>query len=118
MLLVSSAWHGVHAGYYLCNCSISLILVVEDLYRGMLRSRLTPAGRWYYDWVAWFAKMQWIAYVAMAHQLLHLDLVLAYWSSIYYLGHLVLPIFYLLGLVVVQPLVNILLPLDKTDRTD
>lgn len=30
-LLVSSLWHGVYAGYYVCLCSVPLYLLVEDL---------------------------------------------------------------------------------------
>jgi len=116
VMLVSSVWHGVYSGYYLSLGSVPLVLVVEDLYRRVLRSRLSTTGSRYYDWLSWFTRMQWFSYLGMGFLLLKVDLTLTYWSNIYYMGHLVLPAFYLLGLGVIGPIAKVILP--RTDKTD
>ena len=112
-MFLSSVWHGVDPGYYLFFLSIPLVFVVEDLYCRVLRSRLAPPHQRIYDWVSWFAWRQWLFYLAMAFILREPYLILTYWSNIYYLGHLMIPFLYLLGLVVVRPLGNIYNAVEK-----
>eukprot|EP00092_Neocalanus_flemingeri_P009614 GFUD01010348.1.p1 GENE.GFUD01010348.1~~GFUD01010348.1.p1 ORF type:complete len:495 (-),score=109.74 GFUD01010348.1:780-2264(-) len=106
VMLVSSVWHGVHPGYYLSLGSVPLCLMVEDFYRRLVRSRLSESGKVAYDWVSWFVRMRWFDYLGMGFLLLRVDATLAYWSSVYFMGHLSLPVFYVLGLVVVKPLID------------
>jgi len=58
VMAISSAWHGVYAGYYLSLGSVVFVLPVEDLYERILRRRLIENNhhRWVsaYDWTAWF----------------------------------------------------------------
>ena len=63
-----------------------------------------------YDWVAWFARFQWFSYLGMGFQLLSIDLTLKFWHSVYYIGHLVLPIFGLIGVTVFKSTLNFILP--------
>ena len=63
-----------------------------------------------YDWVAWFARFQWFSYLGMGFQLLSIDLTLKFWHSVYYIGHLVLPIFGLIGVTVFKRALNFILP--------
>jgi len=106
VMLVSSIWHGVHPGYYLSLGSVPLCLLVEDLYKHLIRSRLTEAGKAKYDWVNWFIRMRWFDYLGMGFLLLRIDTTLTYWSSVFYIGHLSLVIFYLLGLALIKPLLS------------
>ena len=55
-------------------------------------------------------RFQWFSYLGMGFQLLRVDYTLRFWHSIAYVGHLVLPIFYLIGLVAVKPIMNITMP--------
>jgi len=106
VMFVSSLWHGVHPGYYLSLCSVPLVLAVEDLYSRIIRCKLSPFQQAGYDWISWFFRMQWFSYLGMGFLLLRIDATLGYWSNIYYIGHIILPVFYILGLFVVKPLVS------------
>lgn len=109
VMVTSSAWHGVYAGYYLSLGSVPLVLAVEDLYEKVLRRRLIKAVG-IYDFVAWFMRFQWFSYLGMGFQLLRIDSTMKFWSSILYVGHLVLPIFYALGVVLVNPGLKVIWP--------
>ncbi|TRY68844.1 hypothetical protein TCAL_03048 [Tigriopus californicus] len=104
VMIVSSMWHGVHPGYYLSLGSVPLVLIVEDLYDRIVRRKLSQKGQATYDWLSWFYRMQQFSYLGMAFQLLKIGETLTFWHSIAYLGHLILPIIYLLGLFIVKPL--------------
>lgn len=58
VMAISSAWHGVYAGYYLSLGSVVFVLPVEDLYEKILRRRLVENDLhgWVkaYDWTGWF----------------------------------------------------------------
>ena len=72
----------------------------------MIRSRLSESGKAAYDWVSWFVRMRWFDYLGMGFLLLRVDATLTYWSSVFFVGHLSLAVFYLLGLAVVKPIVG------------
>ena len=74
----------------------------------------TPTAVKAYDWLAWFARFQWFSYLGMGFQLLSIDLTTKFWHSIYYIGHLGLPIFYVIGIMIVKPLSKIILPSKST----
>ncbi len=59
-------------------------------------------------------RMQWFSYLGMAFQLLRADITMQYWHSIYYIGHSLLPVFYILGLTVVRPLLNSLMNVERS----
>lgn len=103
VMLVSSVWHGVHPGYYLGLCSVPLCLAVEDLWRRRVRARLEPAAQRWYDWAAWIVRMRWFDYLGMAFLLLRIDTTLMYWTSVYFVGHLSLPVLAVLA-VALEPL--------------
>ena len=71
-----------------------------------------------YDWVAWFARFQWFSYLGMGFQLLSIDLTLKFWHSVYYIGHLVLPIFGVLGATVLKTALNFILPLRSRNQKE
>ena len=106
VMLVSSVWHGVHPGYYLSLGSVPLCLAVEDYYRGLVRTRLSPAGRARYDWVNWFVRMRWFDYLGMGFLLLQVEPTLAYWAGVCYAGHLSLILLGLLGVTLVNPVMR------------
>ncbi|KAF2356353.1 Membrane bound O-acyl transferase MBOAT [Trinorchestia longiramus] len=86
-MLTSAFWHGMHSGYYLSMLTVPFILMVEDYYARLIRKRLATQGARVYDWVTWFLKMQWFAYMGMAFLLLDVEPTLRYWHSIGYIGH-------------------------------
>ena len=117
VMAASSAWHGVYAGYYLSLLSVAFVLPVEDLYEKMLRRKLVENGRVgltkAYDWIGWFVRFQWFSYLGMAFRLLRVDTTWRFWSSVWFVGHLSVVVFYAIGLVVFKPLVRIALPSRK-----
>ena len=71
-----------------------------------------------YDWVAWFARFQWFSYLGMGFQLLSIDLTLKFWHSVYYIGHLVLPIFGVIGVTVLKTALNFCIPLRSLNQKE
>lgn len=102
VMLMSSVWHGVYSGYYLSLGSVPLCLMVEDLWVRRIRPRLSPKNQTRFDWLTWFVRMRWFDYLGMAFLLLRVDATLTYWTGVLYIGHLSLPLLYLLGLVAVS----------------
>lgn len=98
VMLMSSVWHGVYAGYYLSLLSVPLCLFVEDFYCAKIRARLGPTGQRVFDVAAWLVRMRWFEYLGMAFLLLRVDTTLAYWRGVHWVGHLSLPLIYLLTL--------------------
>jgi len=97
-MMVSAFWHGVHAGYYLSFLTIPPNLIAEDLmiaaYRGDGKDRRHAR---LFDWLCWFCKMRSFEYMSMSFLLLGFYTTLRYWSSIYFMGHIFILVFILLG---------------------
>ena len=104
-MVTSSAWHGVYFGYYLSLGSVPLVLAVEDLYEKILRRKISNTQ--VYDSIAWFMRFQWFSYLGMAFQLLTVTATMTFWHSIMYVGHVILPVFYILGILIVNPVSKI-----------
>merc|ERR1712107_948528 len=71
---------------------VPLCLAVEDLWRVKIRSRLSDDAQYWYDWVAWCVRMRWFDYLGMAFLLLKIDTIMMYWTSVFFVGHVSLPI--------------------------
>ncbi|XP_049853119.1 lysophospholipid acyltransferase 7 isoform X1 [Schistocerca gregaria] len=97
-MAVSAYWHGVHAGYYLCMCTVPFYLPVEDLYVRLFRKDAKGNEAKVWDIILWFFKMQEFGYMTTAFLLLRLDKTLHYWKSIYFIGHLIAAVLYLVGI--------------------
>jgi lysophospholipid acyltransferase 7 len=95
-MTVSSVWHGVYVGYYLCLMSAPMYLPVEDVYV-KIRKGTTGLEAKAWDFFLWFFKMQAFAYMAIVFLLLRIDLTFKYWSSVYFAGHIVAVILFVMG---------------------
>ncbi|XP_054711368.1 lysophospholipid acyltransferase 7-like [Uloborus diversus] len=87
-MLVSSFWHGVHPGYYLCLCSAPLFLFVEMEVEKAVRHHASYPQQVLFDWIWWVIKMQSFSYMGMAFLLLDVKSCLYFWKSIYFCGHI------------------------------
>ena len=116
VMFTSSIWHGVYSGYYLSLGSVPFVLAVEDLYERILRRKLEDTKT--YDSVAWFMRFQWFSYLGMGFQLLKIEATVQYWKSIYFIGHLVLPIFYACGLFLMKPILKSFFPNARGRRAE
>ena len=97
-MTVSAFWHGVHAGYYLSFLTIPPNLIAEDLMTAAFRGDGSDhrRARWF-DWLCWFCKMRSFEYMSMSFLLLGFSATLRYWWSIYFIGHIFIVLFILLG---------------------
>ena len=87
---------------FCCSYSYGIFMYFRLCESAMNENTTRSTGVKLYDWVAWFARFQWFSYLGMGFQLLSIDLTLKFWHSVYYIGHLVLPIFGVLGATVLK----------------
>ena len=98
-MMVSSFWHGIHPGYYLSFILVPPNQIAEDWMRAAFRDPHPSRRQLVFDWVCWFWKQRSLDYMAMAFLLLGLRETLHYWGSIYFLGHVWVAVFMLIGYV-------------------
>jgi lysophospholipid acyltransferase 7 len=110
-MTVSAFWHGVHPGYYLSFLTIPPNLIAEEVmaaaFRGPRdatvadndgRKQLSSSMRAVlFDWCCWFFKMRSFEYMSMSFMLLGFTATLRYWYSIYFIGHLYVLLFIIIG---------------------
>ncbi|KTG45808.1 hypothetical protein cypCar_00002355 [Cyprinus carpio] len=88
-MLISAYWHGLHAGYYLSFLTIPLCIAAESAMEASVRARLGPAGQNIFDWIHWFLKMRAYDCMCMGFVLLKASDTINYWSSIYFIIHII-----------------------------
>ncbi|XP_046687270.1 lysophospholipid acyltransferase 7-like isoform X1 [Homalodisca vitripennis] len=102
--VVSSLWHGVYAGYYLCLCSVPFYLPAEDMFYKAFRNNTLPPGvNYVWAFFRYWWKMLHFSYWSMAFSLLRIDACLRYWSSIYFLPNILTVVMYVIGLTILKP---------------
>ena len=94
---VSAFWHGVYPGYYLSLLLVPFVVAAEDSFCKTFRVNLTPAQEKIFDWCNWFIKMRMFDYMCMAFMLLTLEDTIRYWRSIYFIGHILVILFFSIG---------------------
>jgi lysophospholipid acyltransferase 7 len=97
-MLISSFWHGVYMGYYVCIGTAPLALVVEDVYYKLYLK--DGKGKYFkvLEWIHWFFRMHFLSYQAIAFLLLEVNLILHYYNSVYHAGLVLGIILYIAGL--------------------
>ncbi len=88
-MLISAYWHGLHVGYYLSFLTIPLCIAAESAMEASVRARLGPTGQNIFDWIHWFLKMRAYDYMCMGFVLLKASDTIYYWSSIYFIIHII-----------------------------
>ncbi|XP_046883440.1 lysophospholipid acyltransferase 7 [Hypomesus transpacificus] len=88
-MFISAYWHGLHAGYYLSFLTIPLCIAAESAMESSVRAKLGPRGQNIFDWVHWFLKMRAYDYMCMGFVLLKASDTINYWSSIYFIIHVI-----------------------------
>lgn len=63
---------------------------------------LPPQRVWLYDCVSWFLRVSMFSYLSMGFRLLDASSTLAYWSSVYHVGHLLPVVMYLVGMMALR----------------
>ncbi|XP_071814801.1 lysophospholipid acyltransferase 7-like isoform X2 [Apostichopus japonicus] len=84
-MLVSAYWHGIYGSYYLSLLTVPIILIAEDL---MMKAFRTEENKVTYDWFNWLFRMRGFEYLSIAFLVLTGAALWTYWSSIYFIGHI------------------------------
>lgn len=112
---VSSIWHGVYAGYYVCLCSVPPYLILEDLlvkvfikensgwvvrvyFANIIVLYCNFQSRTIWDWIIRFLRMNYYSYFSIAFHLLHVGVVIRFYNSIYHCGLILAIILYGIGI--------------------
>ncbi|KAK6170109.1 hypothetical protein SNE40_018584 [Patella caerulea] len=96
-MAVSAFWHGIHPGYYLSFLTVPPILMAEQAMINAFRKDASPEKQARFDWACWFCKMRGFDYMCMGFLLLGARETIRYWSSIYYIVHVVTLLFFIIG---------------------
>ncbi|XP_050438805.1 lysophospholipid acyltransferase 7 [Adelges cooleyi] len=92
---ISAFWHGIYAGYYVSLCTVPLYLVIEDIYDRRYRDYADSAGkRILWTCLLYIMKMFQFSFWGCTFQLLHVDLILKYCQSIYFLPYVLIAVMY------------------------
>ena len=94
---VSAFWHGIHPGYYLSFLTVPPILMAEEAMTRAFRKGTSEKQQKLFDFGCWFFKMRGFDYMCMGFLLLSYKSTVTYWKSIYFLGHIVVVIFLIIG---------------------
>jgi lysophospholipid acyltransferase 7 len=97
-MFVSSYWHGVYIGYYLCLGSVPFYLPVEDIYDKLYRQRYTGTKRKIATCFTWFFRTFAFSYMSLPFIYLYPSKIIRNWGSIYFMGHVLSIIGYIVGL--------------------
>ncbi|KAH6580425.1 hypothetical protein BASA61_009657 [Batrachochytrium salamandrivorans] len=94
--LVSAMWHGFHAGYYMSFLSATLWIIVGRTTRRYFRPFVTlpesslRAYKPLYDTIGFIVSMSTLNYIFIPFIVWRADASLSIWSSVFFLGHVVL----------------------------
>ncbi|KAG5670068.1 hypothetical protein PVAND_000354 [Polypedilum vanderplanki] len=97
-MLVSSYWHGVHAGYYFCILGPIFYLPIEDLYLKLFKSEY-PQIQQIYNVCLWILKFFAFSYLGTAFLLKDVKKIWFYYSSVYHFGYIFWAILFIICLV-------------------
>ena len=96
-MAVSAFWHGLHPGYYLSFLTVAPNIVAENAMIRAFHKDKNPVQQKMFEWFSWFWYMRSFEYMSMGFMLLSLKDTLRYWSSIYFFGHIVIVVCFIIG---------------------
>ena len=94
---VSAYWHGVDPGYYMSFLTVPPILMAERAMINAFRDEQPTTKQKIFDSLCWFFRMRGFDYNCMGFLLLSWKETMRYWASIYFLGHITIVVFYIVG---------------------
>ncbi|EZA61452.1 hypothetical protein DMN91_003662 [Ooceraea biroi] len=96
-MLVSALWHGYAAGYYFCICQVPLYLPFEGICAKFYNQcEKDGLGRKAWGLFMWWAKLTCMAYLGVPFQLLQYQEIIHFYKSLYFSGHILGLVLYLL----------------------
>lgn len=99
---VSSFWHGIYPGYYLCMMGAPLYLPIETLWDKLIREKAEGVKRQVIDGVFWVSKFFAFSYLGMAFLLMTIDKIWFYYQSVYHIGYILWIAMYVGGLMLMK----------------
>jgi len=95
VFVTSAIWHGVYVGYYISLCSVPFYLAVEDIYDKRYRNYADSAGkRILWTFFLYIMKMHQFSFWGCTFQLLHIEIIIRYCKSLYFLPYVLIIIMY------------------------
>lgn len=94
---VSAYWHGVDPGYYMSFLTVPPILMAERAMINAFRDEQPTIKQKIFDFLCWFFRMRGFDYNCMGFLLLSWKETIRYWASIYFLGHVTIVVFFIVG---------------------
>jgi hypothetical protein len=93
---MSAFWHGFYPGYYLFFFSAPLVTMCERLGKKKLSPRFATTGSKWSPWgiVSMISTSLVVEYIVVPFQLLAFDWSIDVWKSHYFIGHVVMAVFY------------------------
>ncbi|CAB3361940.1 Hypothetical predicted protein [Cloeon dipterum] len=79
-MFISSYWHGVYIGYYLCLGSVPFYLPVEDIYDKLYRQPYSGTKRKIIDWIFWVPRLFAFSYMSLPFIYLYPDKIIRNWG--------------------------------------
>lgn len=103
-MFISAYWHGIHLGYYLGMVTTTPCIMAENVMEAGIRRRIRPNSRWIrvYDACSWLFRTRMFDYMSIGFILKYFHYTWKYWSSVYFIGHLITLTFYLIGLISIR----------------
>ena len=101
---VSAYWHGIHLGYYMGMVTTTPCIMAENVMEAGVRRRLrsnSPLLR-VYDACSWLFRTRMFDYMSIGFILKYFHYTWKYWKSVYFCGHIVIFMFYIIGCITVQ----------------
>jgi hypothetical protein len=101
---VSAYWHGIHLGYYMGMVTTTPCILAENVMEAGVRRRIPSKSRFIrvYDACSWFFRTRMFDYMSIGFILKYFNYTWRYWKSVYFIGHIVTLVLYLIGLIAVQ----------------
>ncbi|KAK2574954.1 hypothetical protein KPH14_008717 [Odynerus spinipes] len=97
-LAVSACWHGYASGYFICICSVSFYLILEDLLVKFHNQHDRNSIVWKIGaFILWLMRLSCMAYLGVPFLLLGLQEILQFYANLYYAGHICAIILYIIA---------------------
>jgi lysophospholipid acyltransferase 7 len=96
-MATSAYWHGLHPGYYLSMLTVVPNMAAEAAMIQAFHKDRSPWQQKAFRVFSWFWRMRSFDYMSMGFMLLSLEATLRYWSSIYFAGHVIIILCFLIG---------------------
>ncbi|CAD7086318.1 unnamed protein product [Hermetia illucens] len=100
LLLISSFWHGIYSGYYMCIMGAAVYTPIEDIFNKAVRKDATGLQRRIIDVLFWISKFFSFAYLGIAFLLMTLDKIWFYYNSVYHFGYLYWVVLLVVGMTI------------------